>query len=126
MKWLLAFALLFAVVAATNAQDDKRLVYFMMPNADTCAKILPLETVQTQYRLTNEDALKLREYGIVVGWLQGYVSGINAFNDKSDGNSHKGMSGRDLMNWLFSFCRASPTAKMSDIINALHKALKLN
>lgn len=124
MKWLLAFALLFAAVAVTNAQG--RQVHFMTPNANSCAKILPLETVQKQYRLNEDDARKIQEYAMVIGWLQGYVSGINSFHEKSDGNSHKSMTAGDLMNWLFSFCRASPTADISDIINALHKALKLN
>ena len=106
------------------AQNNRDQVMFMMPNADTCAKILPLEAVQERYRFIDEDVKKLREYGVVQGWLQGYVTAANAYHPNSNGDMAKNMNAKDLMNWVFSYCRTTPTATFFDIHNALVRALK--
>lgn len=113
------------LVSFAKAQVDGN-VKIWMPNASSCAKILPLETVQKQYRLTEEDAKKIRDYGMVLGWIQGYITATNMYNPKADGDVASNLSAGDWMNWLFNYCRHSPTAAYVDILNALNKAMKLN
>jgi hypothetical protein len=120
--WLVAACL---SAGAAHAKQDL-VVMFWKPNADTCAKILPLEAVQKQFRATDEDARKMREYGVLAGWIQGYVTATNAYHPKSKGNFAPTLNAGDVMNWLFSFCRSDPGADFYAIFNALNKnVLKL-
>src|SRR4029077_9146223 len=107
------------------AQDEPQGAMFWMPDANTCAKILPLEAVQNTYRLDAEEVRNAVQYGIVIGWLLVYVSATNAHHPQSNGDLLKGMNARDLMSWIFSFCHSDPAADYFAIVDGINKAMKL-
>jgi hypothetical protein len=121
----LAFGLALISSAAFAQQDEPQGPIFWMPDANTCAKILPLEAVQNNYRLNAEEVRNAVQYAMVIGWLQGYVSATNAHHPQSNGDLVKGMNVRDLMSWVFSFCRYDPDADYFAIVDGINKAMKL-
>lgn len=85
------------ISTAAFAQDEPQGAMFWMPDANTCAKILPLEAVQNTYRLDAEEVRNAVQYAMVIGWLLGYVSATNAHHPQSNGGLLKGMNAKDLM-----------------------------
>ena len=95
------------------------------PSAGTCAKLLPLEALQTKdgVLIRPGDIDAVSDHSGISGWLGGYFSAVNQFDPATDGNIMKGLKPRDLINWVFSHCRANPSDTFEDAVNALYKVL---
>jgi hypothetical protein len=63
------------------------------------------------------------KYGVLSGWFMGYYSAVNAYDLNSNGDATGTMKPRDIMIWLFSYCRNNPRGMFVDALNALDKAL---
>jgi hypothetical protein len=81
--------------------------------------ILELEKIKVDPRNGNalvypQDAQLYTDYIAVVSWLQGYLAGAKANNP---------YHGPQVATWLFSFCRANPSADIVNAASSLAKSL---
>jgi LysR family transcriptional regulator of gallate degradation len=96
---------------------------FLLPGSAACAKLLPLEKLHGKGR-DRATFGQLQAYEEVKGWLQGYFTAANIFDGRGDGDFTKALKPRDLMTWMFGYCRSNPTKGLMDGVAELHRSLR--
>jgi hypothetical protein len=59
----------------------------------------------------------------VTGWLRGYFTGRNQFDERTDGDVTKDTREKEWMPWIFSYCRSHPTEILLQAAIELTKAI---
>ena len=125
MRVLGLLCLVFCFGASASAQQPRGQVTFIVPHANTCAKILALQSVQTSFKTTPENIAKVQEYKSFAGWLEGYISAANSYHPKSPGDFSNGLTTKDMVNWFFSYCRENPRATFLQAYKAFNASLRI-
>jgi len=92
-----------------------------------CLDLLELERVEVNPQadtVYSTDPNFAIGYRAVAGWLRGFFTAIN-LDARSDGNVTKGATTYQMMDWIFSYCRAHPSVTLDlaafEFMNALRR-----
>jgi hypothetical protein len=119
--------LLFTVAVFSTAhggQSWERGVTAIPADRFTCPELLELEKLLELKSISSTNASLFIDNANVVGWLQGFLSGLNAFDKATDGDITKGSTPREWMRWIFAYCPGHLSASLAEAAIELANAFK--
>jgi hypothetical protein len=107
-----------------NAAD----ALLFMPRKYKCFEILQFESLPPpsqdgNYHIRSDQQNLLSQYFAVDGWLRGFFSARNVYDQATGGMGMKDTTEKEWMPWIYSYCRAHPTNNLLDAAEELSNTL---
>jgi hypothetical protein len=129
MKSKFCFFIAIALVCqagAVRAADSENPI-MVYPVKYKCFDLLQFESLQQtaegNFVIRSDQTPLLTEYFQVAGWLRGFFSARNLFFRPADGDTTKNTTEKEWMPWIYSYCRAHPTAGLAEAAEQLSQRL---
>jgi hypothetical protein len=125
MKRLALLASIAALLSGPAMAEDH--IAFHQVRADTCSKVLGLESFITRraksadgwMEIANYEQAAFNRYQEASGYIGGYLSAINVENHRHGGDGHlfKNNLYTEVWPWVLSWCRANPARGIYDAVS---------
>jgi hypothetical protein len=113
-------------LAAAQPPIQDRIVESYMPARYKCVDILQFEKLPVDGDTIHLDTSNLElamRYSEVVGWLEGYFTALNRYDNRAGGDITMGAKARELMIWINNYCKSNPGASLIEASYELSRAL---
>jgi hypothetical protein len=111
---LFALFLTAAVFSVAHGEQPQERTFVALPgNLNKCDDLLRLEK-ELEKGISPTNVRLLIDKANTIGWLKGFFTARNFFDETTDGNITKGSTPSEWMHKVFNFCRAHPSATLSE------------